>query len=95
MSDTEFWNARRTKLQDDLRKAALDLFAHTGSAAFQIDLDPPHEKLLLIAGAPGSIMRRLDETGRSAIALLHRAVNGPWTDGDLARAREILGANKE
>lgn len=92
MSDLQFWDARRRKLQDALQKAALDLFEHTGSAAFQMDLDPPHGRLLLITGAPGDIMRRLDETGNNACELLYRAVNGPWLADDLEKARELLGA---
>ena len=92
--ENEFWNARRIKLQENLRSAALELFDHTASAAFQMDLDPPHGKLLMICGAPGDIMRRLDETGNNACELLHRAVNGPWLPEDLERARELLGARK-
>ena len=42
--------ARRQKLEAEVRKAVLALFEHTGSGAFRLLLDPPHEILFVIAG---------------------------------------------
>ncbi|MDE2469661.1 MAG: hypothetical protein KGL35_13220 [Bradyrhizobium sp.] len=49
MSD-DVWNARRKQLEGAVTTAVLDLFAHTWSNALRLDLDPPHGKLLVIAG---------------------------------------------
>lgn len=51
----DIWNARRKQLESAVKAAVLNLFQHTGSDALRLDLDPPHEKLLVVAGPPDHI----------------------------------------
>jgi len=54
----EIWEAKRKKLENAVRTSALDLFEHIGSAqAFALRLDPPGEKLFVIAGDVQGILK--------------------------------------
>lgn len=46
----DLWHAKREKLEFAVRQAVLDLFAHTGSDALMLPLDPPQETLFVVAG---------------------------------------------
>lgn len=58
----DIWNARREKLAADVRASVLALFEHTGSEAMLIDLDPPHDVLVCVAGDRGTIAGLLATT---------------------------------
>jgi len=54
----EIWEAKRKKLENTLRTSALDLFEHMGNAqALLVKLDPPGEKLFVIAGDVQGILK--------------------------------------
>lgn len=54
----EIWEAKRKKLENALRISVLDLFEHMGSAqALLLELDPPGEKLFVVAGDMQGILR--------------------------------------
>ena len=47
----EIFEAKRKKLENIVRVSVLELFEHMGTAqSFLIPLDPPSQKLFLIAG---------------------------------------------
>ena len=47
----EVWEARRSKLQKEVRRSVLELFQHTGGAsAFVLSLDPNTPDLIVAAG---------------------------------------------
>ena len=68
MSDT-LWDRRRIQLEQEVRKAALNLLGHTGSNQFELLLDPPRTALRIVAGpapetpcGPAECWRRLTQT---------------------------------
>lgn len=47
----ELWDRRRIQLEQEVRKAALNLLGHTGSHRFELLLDPPNTALRVFTGA--------------------------------------------
>lgn len=61
VSDVAEWNKERERLQNALVKAALDLWGHTGSAAFAVDVPGTTPKLSVAAGERFEIIGMLRE----------------------------------
>lgn len=55
MDHDEKWNAQREILVGALRKAALDLFRHSGSTALIVEIPGTNPKLHVAAGTARSI----------------------------------------
>jgi len=54
----DIWEAKRKKLENAVIISVLDLFEHMGSAqAFLFQLDPPGEKLFVVAGDVQGILK--------------------------------------
>lgn len=70
----DIWNARRKKLEGEIIAAVFDLFKHTGSDALCLDLDPPHGKLLLLAGPTNRIQASIGSPIRQVLRNLAREV---------------------
>lgn len=49
MNSNEEWNTERVKRQDAVREAVLNLFYHTGSAAFLLEAKHPQQTEMFIA----------------------------------------------
>lgn len=51
----EIWEARRESLEEAVRRAVLDLFEHTGSAAFKIEIFGTSPPVSVISGTANAI----------------------------------------
>lgn len=61
-------NRKREELERSARKAVLNLFGHTSSAAFILDLDPPHRNLFVIAGDVETLKRMAQKAEEAALS---------------------------